>query len=160
MFSRGGLGNLALILTHHPPRCSVAALMPLPCYHRRYSSRVAGPSAERGHTMISVHILWAFNLAQIQTTTSSGEKCTDRERVHANISPSWGSTACRCSWGASEEEITSASGTTAGLCSSSSSSTARWNDSPSERKSSGRPCSTSCHCVTLTTVSSAREARW
>lgn len=101
-------GNLSLILTHHSPKCSVAALMPH--YHHCYSSRVAGPIAEEGAqwwALMCVHMIWASN----------GRKSTG-ERAHAEGSPSW-------AWQPADVleeprgvgEITSVSGTTAGVCS-------------------------------------------
>lgn len=75
LHSAGGLGNLPLILTLHPPGCWVAALMLLPCYHSHYSSRVAAPSAERGKQ-------WFLSISTELLSGRNTNQHTERWEMH------------------------------------------------------------------------------
>lgn len=141
LHAAGGLGSLPLILTLHPPGCSAAALKPLPCYHHHYSSRVAAPSVERGKQRllsISTELLSGRNTNQHTKRWEMYRKSARQPLTQLGL------TACRCSWGVSVDEITSASGTTAGLLPE----TTVYRMEGRIHASNGTPCSTSHHRIT------------
>lgn len=104
--------------------CSATALMLLPCYHHHYSSRVAVPSAERRKQ-------WFLSTSPELSSGRYTNQLTEwwemyRKRKSALACQQFTQlvlTACRCSWGTSEEEIPSDSSTAGLWCSS----TAHWN---------------------------------
>ena len=160
----GGLGKLPLILTLQPPGCSAAALMLLSCYHHHYSSREArAKSRQKEGNNDCCPFPLSFYLAEIQTNAPSGEKCTDggRERECMPTVHPAGSDSLQmflrslregnhlCLWDNSWTLLQQHG------------SLKRLSVGCKGRKheSSGRPCSTSRHCITLMTGSFACEAQ-
>lgn len=119
----GVLGNLPFILTLQPQD----AVRPLWCCFPVIITITA--AGRQGQVLITDRLLSVSTklfIWQVHKVCSGEKWGMYRKRKSAcQQLAQLGLTACRCSWGTSEEEITSASGTTAGLwCSS----TAHWNN--------------------------------